>query len=69
MDEPEKLTTERLARKIRWEGGLLAALEYGIKAEDIADPEISALWARLAKAYDELAPLVDEAAGRLDVAA
>jgi hypothetical protein len=69
MDESSKFSRERLAQKVRWEGGLLAALDYGIKSDDIADPELAALWARLERTYADLAPLLDEAAEQLDVAA
>ena len=47
----------------------LAALEYGIRAGDIEDPELARLWRRLERSYGTLAPLLDEAAERLDVAA
>jgi hypothetical protein len=60
---------DALAKKVRWEGGLWAALEYGIRAEDIADPELATLWAKLERIFSEFAPLVEEATSRLDVAA
>jgi hypothetical protein len=69
MYDKIELDAERLAQKIRWEGGLWAALEYGIRAEDIADPELADLWSRIERGYQELAPLLDEARSRLDVAA
>lgn len=69
MNVQPKMTADRLARKIRWEGGLYAALEHGIAPEDIADPELANLWRRLQDGYRELAPLLDEAMSRLDVAA
>jgi hypothetical protein len=56
-----------LAQKVRWEGGLWAALEYGISPDDIADPELAALWARLAESYREIAPLIDAVSSLLDV--
>jgi hypothetical protein len=69
MDQPTKFNRDGLAQKIRWEGGLLAALDYGIKARDIADPELAALWRRLERAYARMAPLLDQAADELGVAA
>lgn len=69
MAHAEKMTADRLAQKIRWEGGLMAALQYGIQPSQIADPELAKLWGRLRRAYLNLAPLVDEATSRLDVAA
>jgi hypothetical protein len=58
-----------LAQKVRWEGGLWSALEYGVTSSDIADPELAALWARLERSYREIAPLIEQAIRRLDVAA
>lgn len=47
----------------------MAALEYGITAKDIEDPELAKLWRRLERLYGTLSPLVDEATERLGVAA
>jgi hypothetical protein len=69
MAASNKLDEKSLAQKIRWEGGLWAALEYGLKAERIADPELAELWARLERGYREMAPLMSAASQRLDVAA
>lgn len=69
MDDRNKLDEASLAQKIRWEGGLWSALEYGIKPDDIADPELAALWRDLEKGYRAMAPLIATATRRLDVAA
>jgi hypothetical protein len=69
MEHDMKMDESALAQKIRWEGGLWSALEYGIQARDIADPELAALWARLERGFSEMAPLIDAATKRLDVAA
>jgi hypothetical protein len=69
MQGHAKMDALMLAQKIRWEGGLWSALEYGLRAEDIADPELAAMWARLEQGYKEMAPLIDAATKRLDVAA
>lgn len=69
MAENAKMTAEAVAQKVRWEGGLWATLEYGVRADDIEDPSIAELWSRLERGFNELAPLLDEAAARLDVAA
>lgn len=69
MTDRPKMSADRLAQKIRWEGGLVAALEYGIAPEQIDDPELAELWARLQRGYRELSPLMAEAMTRLDVAA
>jgi len=69
MTDQPKMSADRLAQKIRWEGGLMAALEYGIRAEQIDDPALADLWARLQRSYREISPLLAEAMTRLDVAA
>jgi hypothetical protein len=69
MDNHSKLDEASLAQKIRWEGGLWSALEYGIHPDDIADPELAALWSELENGYRQMAPLIAMATRRLDVAA
>ena len=53
-----------LAGKIEWEGGVMEALDYGIKTEDMpeGDTELIEAWDRLATAYHELEPLADAVA-------
>ena len=65
----EKLSNERLAQKIRWEGGLRAALDYGIDRNEIQDPQVADLWRRLDRSYREFGPLLDDAMRQLDVSA
>ena len=59
---PDKslLPLPEVARKVRWEGGVLAALEYGIGSEDIADADLAALWQRMESLYESLRPMVRE---------
>lgn len=64
-----RLNDDALAQKIRWEGGLWAALEYGIAAEDIENPQLADLWERMRRAFRDFAPLFEEVQARLDVAA
>ena len=55
------MTAEQLADKVHWEGGVYAALEYGLRSEDIEDPELASLWRRMEELHDELTsgPLAD----------
>jgi len=48
-----------LAGKIEWEGGLMEALDYGIKAEQMpeGDEALTAAWTALEAAYKALEPL------------
>ena len=54
----EPISNDRLTRKVDWEGGIIAALDYGIRSEQIADPEIAALWHEAEAIYDALAPVL-----------
>jgi hypothetical protein len=54
-----------LASKIRWEGGIVSTLEYGLMHEEIDDPELSALWARLEDLYAQMRPLIVDMNHRL----
>lgn len=40
----QKYTIESLNGKIEWEGGIEAAMEYGIRADDIEDETLGDLW-------------------------
>lgn len=51
-----KLNNEQLANKIDWEGGIIAAIEWGIHAGDIEDPEVASLWAEIEVGYSLLYP-------------
>ena len=48
-----------LAGKIEWEGGLMEALDYGIKASDMpeGDEEMTAAWTALETAFKAIRPL------------
>ena len=56
---------ELLASKIRWEGGVLAALDYGLRPDDIDDAELRNAWARLRDVHAELRPLMKDFERRL----
>jgi len=51
---------ELLAYKVQWEGGVTATLEYGIRSEDIDDPELALLWRRAETLWNELRPIIVE---------
>lgn len=58
MSSREMMNARDLARKVEWEGGVLGALEYGIRSEEIDDPELSTLWRRMEGLYDQLRPSI-----------
>jgi hypothetical protein len=60
---------ERLASKIDWEGGLLDAIDYGIKATDMpeGDDELAKAWKKLEDAYSEVVPHAAQVSALLDL--
>ena len=55
-----KLSVERLAKRVEWEGGVLEAIQYGIKGADIANPELAEAWHELEQLWSQMEPaLVD----------
>jgi hypothetical protein len=56
MSPHPRLTIDRLADKVSWEGGVIGALEFGVRSDDIADPEAASLWRRLEELYGQLRP-------------
>ena len=65
----QRFTRDELAKKVRWEGGALDAIEYGIRSEQIDDPELRELWRALEESYRALTPLVSKIETRLQRAA
>lgn len=53
----EKMSAEDILSKIEWEGGLAAALDYGLKAGDLSDearrdhPDFAAAWDAVCAAW------------------
>lgn len=58
VDERAVFSLRRLAEKVDWEGGVIEALEYGIRSGDIADPEVATVWRRVEQLWSELRPAV-----------
>ena len=58
-----------LAHKVRWEGGVLNTLAYGIRSEEIGDEELAASWAEVERLYRELMPKVSDLERALGAAA
>lgn len=49
-----KMTKQEFVSKIEWEGGVLAALEYGLRSEDTDDIELSILWQKIVDLYSQV---------------
>lgn len=50
-----QMTPAEFAGKVEWEGGVLDALDYGLRADDLDDsnPELKAAWRDLARRWAE----------------
>lgn len=59
MKSREPMNRDRLATKVEWEGGVLAAIEYGIRSNMIEDKDLRAVWKELEERYLALTPIVD----------
>jgi hypothetical protein len=59
---PDKMTEEQFVVQIQIEGGIISALEYGLRASDLAEPDsaLGKAWAELERVYtDELTAAID----------
>jgi hypothetical protein len=54
------MTTDDFIAKIRWEGGITGALEYGLGGDDLegVDPVLAALWDKAQGLWLELDPVL-----------
>ena len=54
------MTEEEFINKIIWEGGVMSALEYGLKQDDLAEPNtpLGHAWGELFMAWRALDPKV-----------
>lgn len=57
---PEPMTEEEFVGKIGYEGGIISALEYGLKADDLGDlgSPLAHAWGELQMAWTKLQPKV-----------
>lgn len=62
------LSTLELARLVQGEGGVIGALDYGVRSTDIADPEMASLWRRMESLYEQFRPAASIAQRLLYVA-
>lgn len=62
------MTPAEFAGKVEWEGGVLDALDYGLRADDLDDsnPELKAAWRDLARRWAEVEPDVRNVERMLD---
>lgn len=65
----ERMDRRRLAEKVSWEGGVFATLRYGVRSEDIDDPDLRRLWHEMERHYLAITPIATRIATELKRAA
>lgn len=70
--ENEPMTLEDFAAKVDWEGGVIDAIDYGLKPEDAPEGELRDLWRQACDLFKQMEPitnrigeLLEEAQSRL----
>lgn len=48
------MTADEVYSKIDWEGGIYGALQYGLSARDIADPDLARAWDELSTRFNHV---------------
>lgn len=64
MSEPYSL--EDLRGKVDWEGGVLDAIEYGIKPAEVPEGELRDLWTQACALHEQLDPVLERIGKLLD---
>ena len=61
------MTEKEFANKIEWEGGIIGALEYGLKHTDLEDQVsmLAARWRYLDEKWAELQPAIKQVEAEL----
>ena len=59
-DQRRKMSLRRLAARVGTEGGIVAAIDYGIRDVDIDDANVAAIWAEVQSLYAQMIPLMDQ---------
>ncbi|MFN8628846.1 MAG: hypothetical protein U0838_00565 [Chloroflexota bacterium] len=50
------LDARELARLVRAHGGILGAIEYGVRSSEIDDPELATAWRQIERQYQSMRP-------------
>lgn len=64
MTEP--MTAAYFAKKVDWEGGILEAVDYGLKPEDAPEGPLRDAWAELVAQYALIEPIMRKVQRALD---
>lgn len=54
MKTQRQLDTKALDRRVRQHGGILEAIEWGIRSDGIEDPELATVWRGIEALYEEM---------------
>jgi hypothetical protein len=55
----KQLTASDVRDRVKWEGGVLDAVEYGIRHDQIQDPALRTMWRDVESRYKALTPLTE----------
>lgn len=54
MASPRTLETRELDERVRAHGGIIESIEWGIRSNAIADPELATVWRGIEEKYEDL---------------
>lgn len=54
MKTQRQMDTRALDRRVRQHGGILEAIEWGIRSDAIEDPELATVWRGIEAHYEEM---------------
>lgn len=56
-DGPVGLSIEEVAAKVAWEGGVFETLRCGLRADQVSDHALAAMWKQMETLYEQIAPI------------
>ena len=56
MTTSKSIDRNELRDLVRMYGGVLGAIEYGVRSDSISDPELATAWQRVEERYQEIRP-------------
>lgn len=54
LTAPRRMDTRALDQRVRQHGGILEAIEWGIRSDSIEDPELATVWRGIEAQYEEM---------------
>jgi hypothetical protein len=69
MGSTARIDKKTLRRRIRDSGGVVAALDYGVRSEQIDDPRLATAWGEAERLYTDLSRAVSRIQRELRTAA